>query len=161
MPTFHSSEFKARVAAWCPAQFRNEPFELQLTRAFLAASACAADQHRALLGARPIRPLKSYPDPVEALGFAKIDYTGWPDWVSGLEVKEMTAKVFKDLPEYSTSIPDSYRRPIAEGGRPWKRNLNAFGQFQPETEALWLYCEYRTHSDPTKLEIYTAQIKIV
>jgi hypothetical protein len=161
MPTYPSSEIKASVAAWCPSQFHHEAFEIQLVRAFLAASACAADQHRALMGARPIRPLNTYPNPVVALGLAPIDYTGWPTWVASLDVKELTPQEFAELPEYSLTLPDSYRRPIAEGGRPWKRNLNSHGQFKPQPESLWIYCEYRKDPDPAVLQIYNAQIKFV
>ena len=54
------------VNHWCPEFSRQqlEPFEVQVMRAFMQATACAADQCRKLDGKEPIRPLDSYPDPM-------------------------------------------------------------------------------------------------
>jgi hypothetical protein len=42
----------------------HEGFPLTLIRAFLHATACCADQKRALDGQAPVRPLDNYPDPM-------------------------------------------------------------------------------------------------
>jgi hypothetical protein len=52
------------VAHWCPETLMHEGFPNTLLRAFMAATACCADQHRKLNGQRPIRPLDSYPNPM-------------------------------------------------------------------------------------------------
>lgn len=54
-------EIEDAVERWCPAQFRREPFDSQLVRALLQATACVEDLRRAMRGEAPIRPLEDYP----------------------------------------------------------------------------------------------------
>lgn len=82
----------------------------------------------------------------------------WPQWVEKLETIELTAREARDLPEYSCTLPDSYKRPIAEGGRPWIRDLNFFGRFGEGKKLV--YCEYVTDPDPKLLGIKSMQIKL-
>ena len=57
---------QALVKHWCPEfSQETETFPVQVMRAFLAATACAADQRRKLDGKEPIRPLDSYPNPMK------------------------------------------------------------------------------------------------
>jgi hypothetical protein len=84
---------------------------------------------------------------------------GWPEWCHKLSVIKLTQNDFDHLPEYSMSLPDSYKRPLSEGGRPWKRNVNVFRKFGKED--MWLYCEYRSCDNPKMLEVYSAHIEIV
>ena len=52
------------IRHWCPENLLYEGFPNTLMRAFMAATACAADQKRVLDGKQPIRPLDSHPDPM-------------------------------------------------------------------------------------------------
>ena len=64
--TTDMEHIRARVNHWCPEfSQQTEIFQVQVLRAFLAATACAADQCRKLEGKNPIRPLDSYPDPMK------------------------------------------------------------------------------------------------
>ena len=64
------------IQHWCPENLYHEGYPNTLMRAFMAATACAADQKRKLDGKDTIRPLDSYPDPM--MGFHNTP-TGWPD----------------------------------------------------------------------------------
>lgn len=86
---------------------------------------------------------------------------GWPVWCHKLTIKKLTQREFDDLPEYSTSLPDSYKRPLDEGGRPWKRNINVFGKANPQRKEMWLYCEYRNSEKLGMLDVFSAHIEIV
>ncbi len=44
---------------------QKESREIMFMRAFMQLSACAADQKRVLDGGQPIRPLHSYPNPLD------------------------------------------------------------------------------------------------
>lgn len=56
--------FERLVNHWAPAFSKtNESWAAQVSRAFLMATACAADQKLVLDGKEPIRPLDSYPNP--------------------------------------------------------------------------------------------------
>ena len=59
-----AERFKKLVDHWCPENLLHEGFPNTLMRAFLSATACAADQKRKLDGLDTIRPLESYPDPM-------------------------------------------------------------------------------------------------
>ena len=72
---------------------------------------------------------------------ARHDFFPIPIWVSQIEAIELTPEQLEKLPEYSCTLPDSYKRPISDGGRPWKRDLNVFGRFAPPGEKIWIYCE--------------------
>lgn len=82
----------------------------------------------------------------------------WPEWVSKLPVVTLTQQEIKDLPEYSCTLPDSYKRPISEGGRPWKRDLNFYGLFGSGPK--FVRCEYIPHEDPKFLGIKNERIEI-
>lgn len=82
----------------------------------------------------------------------------WPEWVGGKKVRKMTQAELDALPEYSCTLPDSYKRPISEGGRPWKRDLNFYGRFG--VGKRWVYCEYIPDPDPKMLGILTERIEI-
>lgn len=55
---------KKLIDHWCPANLLHEGLPNTLVRAFMAATACCADQHRVLNGQQPIRPLDSFPNPM-------------------------------------------------------------------------------------------------
>lgn len=59
-----AARMKLLIENWCPENLLHEGVPNTLMRAFLGATACCADQHRALQGIEPIRPLDSYPDPM-------------------------------------------------------------------------------------------------
>ena len=84
-----------------------------------------------------------------------------PEWVSAVDTTELTQRQIDDLAEYSITLPDSYKRPIAEGGRPWKRDLNFYGKFAPPGEKIWIYCEYTNHKDPKLLAILNKRVILV
>ena len=88
----------------------------------------------------------------------ELDLLHVPAWVFDIETIELTEREISDLPEYSCTLPDSYKRPIAEGGKPWKRDLNFFGKFAPHGEKIWIYCEYITDSDPKLLGILNKRV---
>lgn len=59
-----AARFKNLLDHWCPKNLQHEGMPNTLMRAFMAATACCADQKRQLDGIDPIRPLDSYPDPM-------------------------------------------------------------------------------------------------
>lgn len=90
----------------------------------------------------------------------EIQPDGWPKWASESLVRKMTQAQLDALPEYSTTLPDSYKRPISDGGRPWKRDLNVYGLFKSLGEKMWIYCEYRQSEDPEYLDIHNERIEV-
>jgi hypothetical protein len=86
-------------------------------------------------------------------------FTGWPEWVLACQVVYLTQRELDSLPEYSCTLPDSYKRPVSEGGRPWKRDLNFFGKFGEGKK--WVRCEYIPDPDPKFLEIKNEVVVIV
>lgn len=83
----------------------------------------------------------------------------WPEWVEKLPVIQLTQKQVRDLPEYSCTLPDSYKRPISEGGRPWIRDLNFYGRFGEGPKLV--YCEYIPDPDPKFLAIKNQRVEII
>lgn len=83
-----------------------------------------------------------------------------PEWVAGIQEIRMTPQELAALPEYSCTLPDSYKRPISEGGRPWKRDLNFFGKFAPAGEKIWIYCEYIPDPDPKFLAVLNKRVAL-
>lgn len=84
---------------------------------------------------------------------------GWPQWAADCPVVRLTLRELAVLPEYSCTIPDSYKRPISEGGRPWKRDLNFYGRFG--TGKKWVRCEYIPDPDPKFLAIKNERVQII
>lgn len=82
----------------------------------------------------------------------------WPEWAAACPVVLLTERELQDLPEYSCTLPDSYKRPISEGGRPWKRDLNFYGRFG--TGQKWVRCEYVPDPDPKFLGISNQRVEI-
>lgn len=82
----------------------------------------------------------------------------WPYWASILPVVRLTQQQVNALPEYSCTLPDSYKRPISEGGRPWKSDLNFYGRFG--TKEKFVRCEYIPDPDPKFLMIKNERIEI-
>lgn len=106
----------------------------------------------------PNYPLQmNQPAPVEICLSGPL--AGWPQWAADCPVVWLTQREIDALPEYSCTLPDSYRRPIAEGGRPWKRDLNFFGRFG--TGKKWVRCEYVRHPNPRFLGIKNERVEIV
>lgn len=83
---------------------------------------------------------------------------GWPKWAAELPERAMTQRECNALPEYSSTLPDSYKRPLSEGGRPWKRDLNFFGRFGEGKK--FVYCEYVPDLDPKFLAIKNERIVV-
>ena len=81
-----------------------------------------------------------------------------PNWYNEIEEIELTQSQLNALPEYSCTLPDSYKRPISEGGRPWKRDLNFFTKLAPHGEKIWVYCEYIPDPDPAFLGILNKRV---
>lgn len=84
--------------------------------------------------------------------------TDWPEWARALPVVRLTQREIDALPEYSCSLPDSYKRPISDGGRPWKRDLNFGGYWPPGKK--FVRCEYIAVDDPDKLGIKNERIEV-
>jgi len=84
-----------------------------------------------------------------------------PQWYLDCKERRMTDAELSALPEYSTTLPDSYKRPISKGGRPWKRDLNFFGKFASSGEKIWVYCEYIPDPDPKFLAILNERVVLV
>ena len=72
-----TQRFQRLIKHWCPANLQHEGFPNTLMRAFMAATACCADMQRKLEGQDPIRPLNSYPNPMQ--GFYNVP-TGFIDF---------------------------------------------------------------------------------
>lgn len=83
----------------------------------------------------------------------------WPEWVLKCETVQLTSSELAKLPEYSCTLPDSYKRPISEGGRPWKRNLNFYRRFGEGEK--WVRCEYVKDPNPKLLGILTQRIEVL
>lgn len=81
----------------------------------------------------------------------------WPEWAKTIPIIEISPSAFFDLHEYSCSFPDSYARPISEGGQPWRRNLTAYN-LALRHEEQWVYCEYVKHENPKLLGIIYKRI---
>jgi hypothetical protein len=61
--TTEQERIKQMVKHWCPSTCHHEDFEIQVLRAFLAATSCCSTMKDLLDGKNPIRPLHSFPDP--------------------------------------------------------------------------------------------------
>lgn len=83
---------------------------------------------------------------------------GWPQWAAECPVVKLTQLEVDALPEYSCTLPDSYKRPVADGGRRWKRDLNFYGLFG--TGKKWVRCEYIPDPDPKFLAIKNERLEI-
>jgi hypothetical protein len=92
--------------------------------------------------------------PVREYGVLK----DWPEWACEIPVVNLTEEELKELPEYSATLPDSYKRPVDQGGRPWKRDLNFFGKFGNGKK--WVRCEYVTDPDPKFLAVKNERVEI-
>jgi hypothetical protein len=69
--------------------------------------------------------------------------------LKAFDVVLLSQAEFDALPDYSCTLPDSYKRPISEGGRPWKRRIN-----YDDASKGWMRGEYLAHpTDPTLLNI--------
>lgn len=84
---------------------------------------------------------------------------GWPKWAAECLVVKLTQRELDKLPEYSCTLPDSYKRPISEGGKPWKRDLNFYGFFGEGPK--WIRCEYIPDPDPKFLAIKNERVEVV
>lgn len=69
----------------------------------------------------------------------------------------LTPNQLAELPEYSTTLPDSYKRPVDKGGKPWKRNLKWHLRDAPPD---WIRGEWIPHEDPTLLGIKWERILV-
>jgi hypothetical protein len=123
-----AQHLKTIVDNWCPkgAPFDAEPFEIRLMRAFMQATAYAADAHRQINGGQPIRPLKSYPNPT--VGFpdeekrVKIVREGL---VPGLDAQSLESYSFANLMSALQLSKKTYAVAIANAMLlAWERTLD-------------------------------------
>lgn len=146
----------ARAWPWSEEQGKFRPREAALGNLVAGVALGLAELERILreeqapFGADVALPLPADP--------SSRKYEPLPEWFNNAETKVLTPEELAVLPEYSTTFPDSYKRPISEGGRPWKRNLNVGGYFGPPSMEVWAYCEYGPHENPGLLAILTKRV---
>jgi hypothetical protein len=88
----------------------------------------------------------------------KDEWRYYPKWAMEKPITEVTIPEFRDLLEYSSSLPTG-----TVEGKKWKRDLNTFNALTPLAAKVWVLCEYYLDDTIPKgqMGIRTTRLRLV